>query len=93
LSKSASNLSNYLNDYADSIPQIEEELGRVGVKLKSLESKIGRPLKMSVREARRFVDQCQPNAENETEVRTVYIKLVTVTEELKENQKDLDWEA
>ncbi len=36
LSKSASNLSNYVLEFEDSVPQIAEELGRIGVKLKCL---------------------------------------------------------
>lgn len=36
LSKSASNLSNYVLEFDDFIPQIAEELGKIGVKLRSL---------------------------------------------------------
>lgn len=92
LSKAGSNLSNYLNEYAESIPQIEEELSRVSVKLRSLENKISGRLKVSVKRARVYIDQCEAKAENETEVRKAYIEVIKVTEELKDHQKDLDWE-
>ena len=93
LSKSASNLSNYLNDYTGSIRQIEEELKIVSVKLASLESKIGGRLRISVKQVRTYVDQSDAKAENENEIRRVYLELLKVTEELKDHQKDLDWEV
>ena len=40
LRKYSLNLSSYLNEYKDSIPQITEELGRTEAKLKSLEKKL-----------------------------------------------------
>jgi hypothetical protein len=92
LSKSASNLSNYLNEYAESIPQIQEELGRVGGKLRSLENKTRGRVRVTVRKVRRYIDQCEANPENETEVRAAYRALLNITEELKDHQKDLEWE-
>ncbi|HYJ87248.1 MAG TPA: hypothetical protein VEW46_14400 [Pyrinomonadaceae bacterium] len=45
----ASNLSIYLNDYLNSIVQIAQELGKIGVKLKSLEGKLSGGPKNSVK--------------------------------------------
>ena len=92
LAKSASNLSNYLNEYADSIPQLQEELARISVKLSSLENKTAGRLKVTVKQVRTYIDQCEAKAENETEIRDVYMAVLKVTEELKDHQKDLDWE-
>lgn len=92
LSNSAANLSKYLSEYQDSIPQIQEELGRIAVKLKALEDKISGRVKASVTQLHDYVDQCEANAENEIEVRRVYLSVTKVTEELKDYQKDIDWE-
>lgn len=92
LSNSAANLSKYLSEYEDSIPQIQEELGRIAVKLKALEDKISGRVKASVTQLHDYVDQCEANAENEIDVRRVYLSVTKVTEELKDYQKDIDWE-
>lgn len=92
LSNSAANLSKYLSEYDDSIPQIQEELGRITVKLKALEDKVSGRVKASVTQLHGYVDQCEANAENESEVRKVYLSVTKVTEELKDYQKDVDWE-
>src|SRR5260370_34258192 len=39
-SRSASTISGFLNDYKNFIPQIAEELGRIVVKLRSMEGKL-----------------------------------------------------
>ncbi len=44
-----STLSSYLNDYANSIAQIARDLGKIDVKLKSLETKLSGAPKSSVK--------------------------------------------
>ena len=51
LSKAASNLSKFMNAYADFLPQITEELGRVAVKLRSLKRKLSGDQKRSAKRA------------------------------------------
>ena len=92
LSKAASNLSKFMNEYAESLPQVSEEIGRVGVKLRSLKGKLGGSPKRSVKRVLSYVDQCEVTVQNEEQVRLVYGELLKVIEELKDNQKDLDWE-
>lgn len=92
LHKMASNLSDYLNDYSDSTMQIAEELGKIGSKLKSLQTKLSGDPKNAVKRVRIFIDQCEVKLENEEQVRRVHIEIIKVIEELKDYQKDLDWE-
>src|SRR2546428_14178077 len=58
LSKAASNLSKFMNEYNQFIPQVPEELGRVGVKLRSLRRKLSGSPKKSVKRVLSYVDQC-----------------------------------
>lgn len=58
LHKMASNLSSYLNDYSNSITQIAQEVGKIAVKLKSLEAKLSGDPKNSVKLVRSYIDQC-----------------------------------
>ena len=92
LSKGASNLSKFMNEYADFLPQISEEIGRVGVKLRSLRGKLSGGPKRSVKRVLSYVDHCEVTVQNEDDVRRVYGELLKVIEELRDNQKDLDWE-
>jgi hypothetical protein len=92
LSKAASNLSKFMNEYDEFMPQVSEELGRVGVKLKNLRRKLSGPPKRSVKRVLSYVDQCEVTLQNEDQVRLVYGEVLKVIEELKDNQKDLDWE-
>jgi uncharacterized phage infection (PIP) family protein YhgE len=92
LHKMTSNLSGYLNDYSDSTTQIAEELGKIGSKLNSLQAKLSGDPKNSVKRVRGYIDQCEVKSENEEQVRRVHIEIIKVIEELKDYQKDLDWE-
>ena len=92
LHKMASNLSGYLNDYSDSTMQIAAELGKIGSKLKSLQAKLSGDPKNAVKRVRGYIDQCEVKPENEEQVRRVHIEIIKVIEELKDYQKDLDWE-
>ena len=92
LEKSKSSLTTYLNEYMDAIPQIAAELARVSVKLSSFERKVSSGPKRAVKRVRLLIDQCEVNAQNEEHLRAVHIELIKVIEELKEHQKDLDWE-
>ncbi len=92
LTKAASNLSKLMNDYSEFMPQVSEEMGRVAVKLRSLKRKLSGPPKRSVKHVLVCVDQCEVSVQNEERVRLVYGEILKVIEELKDNQKDLDWE-
>jgi hypothetical protein len=93
LSKTASNLSKFLNAYDDFLPQVTEELARAAAKLRSLRRKLSGDHKRLVKDVLVRVDQCEVTVQNETQVRLVYVEIVKVVEELKDYQKDLDWEV
>ncbi len=92
LHKMASNLSEFLNDYSGSMTQIAEELGKTSSKLKTLQTRLRGIQRNSVKRVRGDIDQCEVKAENEEQVRTVYVEIIKVIEELKDYQKDLNWE-
>ena len=60
--------------------------------MKSLELKLSGPPKTSVKLVRSYIDQCEVNTENERQVRSTYVEIIKVIEELKDHQKDLDSE-
>jgi hypothetical protein len=82
-----------MNEYADFMPQVSEEMGRVGVKLRSLKRKLGGAPRRSVKRVLSYVDHCEVSVQNEEQVRLVYGELLKVIEDLKDNQKDLEWET
>lgn len=92
LSRYSSNISGYLNDFEDFLPQIAEELKRSEAKLKSLEKKLGGQPKASVKRLRKTIIECEVNLGNEQGIRDVYLEMVKVIEEVKDHRKDLDWE-
>jgi hypothetical protein len=92
LSRATSNLAKFLNEYEAFLPQIREELGRVEVKLQSLQAKLSGDPRKSVRRVLRYVDRCEVNVQNEQQVRLVHVEVVKIIEELRDHQKDLDWE-
>jgi hypothetical protein len=92
LSKAASSMSKMMNDYSEFTTQISEVMGTVGVKLRSLKRKLDGAPKRSVKRVLTYVDHCEVTVQNEEHVRVVYGELLKVIAELKENQKDLDWE-
>jgi hypothetical protein len=81
-----------MNDFDEFIPQVSQELGKVNVKLKSLKRKLTGDPKKSVRRGLLYIDQCEVSVQNEEQVRLVYVEVLKVIEELKDYQKDLDWE-
>lgn len=87
------NISEYLNAFEEFVPQISEELARSAAKLKMLEGKLSRSQKNSVRELRASIKACKASSQSQESVREVYIEMVMVLEEIKQYQRDLDWEV
>lgn len=98
LSKSVSNLSSFMNEYSEFIPQISEELGKVVVRLHSLKRKLSGSPRRSVMQVLAYIDQCEVNAQNEEQVRRTYIEIVKVIEETQGKPEgprlgDVAWQA
>jgi hypothetical protein len=85
-------ISEYLNEFDSFIPQISEEFARSGATLKSLEKKLRGSSKSSVKQLRKRIIGYKVSAESESQTRELYLEMVKVVEELKNYQKDLDWE-
>jgi hypothetical protein len=85
-------ISEYLNAFEEFLPEIAEEFGRSIAKLNNLEGKVSSSQKASVRGLRKSIKACKVSAGNEETVREVHIEMVVVLEEIKQYQRDLDWE-
>jgi hypothetical protein len=92
LSKSAANIATLMNDYNEFLPQLAEEFGKAAVKLRSMKGKLSGSRKRAVKHVLTYIDQCEVTAQNEEHVRRTYIEIIKIIEELKDHQKDLDWE-
>lgn len=57
LHKMADNVSDFLDEYSESIIQIAEEFGKVQAKLKSIEIKLKGGPKASVKRVRNYIDR------------------------------------
>lgn len=86
------NLADHLSNYSNSVTQIAQELGKIEIKLSLCRQNSEVTPKNSVKLVRALIDQCEVNIENEEQVRRVCRQFVKVLEELKDHQKDLDWE-
>ena len=93
LSSAKNNLKKFLNEYDDSLSQIREEMTKVAVKLRSLRRNVARNQRKSIKRVIGYVDQCEVTVQNEERVKIVYMEIIKVIEELKDYQKDLDWEV
>lgn len=86
------NISEYLNAFEEFVPEIAEEFGRCIAKLNNLEGKVRSSQKASVRNLQKSIKACKVSVGNEETVRDVNIEMVVVLEEIKQYQRDLDWE-
>jgi hypothetical protein len=89
LGKCSSNISGYLDQFEDFLPQIEGEFARAKAKLKYLQKKLPASPRTSVKKLRKSIEKCQVSIENKDGVRRVYVEMNQVLEEVKDHQKDL----
>src|SRR5262249_9553671 len=71
LRKYSSNISGYLDQFEDFLPQIDEELGKTQAKLKYLEKTLPSQTRKSVRSLRKSIEKCEVITENKEGVRRV----------------------
>ena len=93
LSKRTSKISDYRNDFDHNLLEIDQELVRVRVTLKSLEKKVNRSSKSSITEAINKIGSYNSGVKNKDGLFEVYLALVNVVGELEELQKDRIWEG
>ncbi len=92
LRRCSQRISGFLNEFDEFIPQLSEELARSIAKLESLERKLRGPAKASAKRLRKRIGNHKVDAGSEGEVREIYLEMVKVVEEIKDYQRDLDWE-
>jgi hypothetical protein len=85
-------ISDFLNEFDEFIPQISEELGRAVATLDALERKLKGHAKASTKKLKKRISSCKVRVENEDEIREIYIEMVKVVEEVRNYQRDLEWE-
>jgi hypothetical protein len=89
LGKYSSNISSYLDQFEDFLPQIAGEFARAQAKLKYLQKKLPAGPRTSVKKLRKLIEKCEVTIENKEGVRLVYVEMNQVLEEVKDHQKDL----
>jgi len=85
-------ITGYLNEFDEFIPQISEELARTVATLHSLERKLKGSSKASTKKLRKRISACTVKVETEDEIRGIHIEMVKVVEEVRNYQRDLEWE-
>jgi acyl-ACP thioesterase len=85
----SSNLSGYLDEFEDSLPQIADELGKARAKLKYLKKTLSSDTKTSVKRLLKSIEKCEIKVDNKDGVRLVYVEMNQVLEEVKDHQKDI----
>jgi predicted membrane chloride channel (bestrophin family) len=92
LRSSSKRISDFLNEFEEFIPQISQELARAGATLHSLQRKLRGSPKTSTKKLRKRISVCRIGIESEDEIREIHIEMVKVVEEVKNYQRDLEWE-
>jgi hypothetical protein len=92
LKQHSSNISEYLNDFEGFLPQIQEELTRAEVTLKSLEKKTSGQLKQSVANLARTVQSYDAQKKDKDGLRTIYLGMIKIQAEIADLRKDQQWE-
>jgi hypothetical protein len=85
----SSNLSAYLDEFEDSLPQIADEFGKARAKLKYLKKNLSSSPKSSVKRLLKSIEKCEITLENKDGIRRVYVEMNQVLEEVKDHQKDI----
>ncbi len=85
----SSNLSGYLDEFEDSLPQIADELGKARAKLKYLKKSLSSGPKTSVKRLLKSIEKCEITVDNKDGIRRVYVEMNQVLEEVKDYQKDI----
>jgi hypothetical protein len=89
LGRCSSNISGYLVEFEDSLPQIADELGKATAKLKYLRKSLSSGPKTSVKSLLKSIEKCEVTVDNKDGIRRVYVEMNQVLEEIKDHQKDI----
>ncbi|MFN2455131.1 MAG: hypothetical protein ABR577_13010 [Pyrinomonadaceae bacterium] len=92
LRKHTAALTNYGNDFTNSIQEIGDELERADVKLRAMQGRMRGESRQAVKQLRKLIKAYEQAPDDEPKFRVVYRKMQRVIEEVKEYQEDLDLE-
>ena len=92
LTKQASTLIDYANDFQNYQQEIGDELARIDVKLKAIEGRMRGESKQAVNDLRASIREYESEPANEAKFRLTYRGMQRVIEEVKEYQEYLDLE-
>jgi len=90
----SSNIASYLNDYESSVNSIDEEVAKCEVVLKSLKGKLSGSIKKPIKSLIKTIGNYQNSTDYKTKdnIWDIYIKILKISEEIKEVQEDQKWE-
>jgi len=89
----ASTLSDHLNDFNGNISQIELELVRIKVPLKSLEKKTDGELRKSISGLLELIGTYEPEIKGDAGARKIYREIIGIQAEIVELNKDQKWKV
>jgi len=89
----ASTLSDHLNDFNGNISQIELELVRIKVPLKSLEKKTDGELRKSISSLLELIGTYEPEIKGDAGARKIYREIIGIQAEIVELNKDQKWKV
>lgn len=92
VTKQASQLSQFHNNFEDSKPQILLVIGQVEVTLKSLNKKVDRQVKNSIKEVSKHISGYKTNRDK-SRLWDIYVSLQKVNQEIVNLQEDRSWET
>jgi len=92
VSKHASQLSQFHNNFEDSKPLILLEIGQVEVILKSLNKKVNRQVKSSIKEVNKHISGYKIYRDK-SRLWDIYVSLQKVNQEVVNLQEDRNWES
>lgn len=91
-SKHASQLSQFHNDFDESKPLILLELGQIEVILESLDRKVDRQVRSSIKETRSRIREYK-DYRNKAQLWEVYVSLQKMNQVIVNLQEDQKWES
>jgi hypothetical protein len=92
LSKHASTLIDYANDFENSKHQISAELTRIDVRVRRMQGRMGGEAKKAVKQLRNLIEAYEADRDNQEKFYAIYYEMQRVVEEVKELQEDLSLE-
>ena len=88
----AGEIAVYQKEFSYSHQEIQLELAKIEVALKSLKKKVGRNTKSSINKLLKNVENYSNNSNDPKNLREIYVEMHKLISEIQELQSDLKWE-